>query len=461
MAQLAKIETAKVAASAMAGVQVTSAQNNVIQLPTEDKQYQRFGMVVMLLIFGVFVVWAMFAPLGSYSVASGRVVVDVKKQVVQHREGGIIEKILVKDGDQVSKGQTLLEVSPLDAQTDKNTLQEQLWSNLALEARLSAELAGQDAITFAKTLVASQDRRAQQVMADETQQFTVRKAATQAEVNVLGERIQQLREQIKGLDEQSSSQRALLASYERELSELRSLHERQLISRLQVTEMERKHLSVKATLAEIASRKATLQAQVSETEGQRTLYNNTRRKEMAAQLAEVRVKLADLQSRLVAADDRLQRTVITAPQAGTVVGLAVHTVGGVIKQGETVMEIVPQANVFQVEAHVNVADIDRVHQGLEAKIRFPAFAAATMLEPVKGEVIHVSADTFTDDPRNPPYYKAQIRLDAAGVDMLRQHGMELVQGMPAEASIVAHDRTFLEYLLQPMTRMVNHAFNEE
>lgn len=461
MAQLAKIETAKVAASAIAGVQAMPAQNNVIQLPTEDKQYQRFGMVVMFLIFGVFILWAAFAPLGSYSIASGRVVVDAKKQVVQHREGGVIQSILVKDGDRVTKGQTLLEISPLDAQADKNTLQEQIWSHLALEARLNAELAGQDSIAFPKALVASKDQRAQQIMSDEVQQFKVRKSTAQAEVNVLGERIQQLREQIKGLDEQTVSQKALLASYEKELSELRSLYERQLISRLQVTEMERKHLSVKATLAEIASRKATLQAQISETEGQRTLYTNTRRKEMAAQLAEVRVKLADLQSRFTAVDDRLQRTVVTAPQAGTVVGLAVHTVGGVVKPGETLMEIVPQANVFQVEARVNVADIDRVHQGLEAKVRFPAFTAATMLEPVKGEVIHVSADTFTDDPRNPPYYKAQIRLDPAGIEVLRQHGMELVQGMPAEASIVAHDRTLLEYLLQPMTRMVNHAFNEE
>lgn len=466
MAQLAKIETLKMAATstALAGVKADVANNassNVVPLPLEDVGYQRLGLIVVFLMFGVFMLWAAFAPLGSYSIASGRVEVDTKKQVVQHREGGVIKAILVKDGDQVSKGQTLLEISPLDAQADQRTLQEQIWSQLALEARLHAELEGLGQVVFPDALTQSQEARVQTLIRDERQQFQVRKAVARDELAVLEQRVQQLREQIKGLDAQAVAQQALAASYERELAELNSLHARQLISKLQVTEMERKHLAVKSLLAELASRKATLKAQISETEGQRTLSTNTRSKEMAAQLAEVRMRLADLQSRFAAVGDRLARTVIVAPEAGTVVGLAFHTLGGVVKPGETLLEVVPKANLFQVEAQVNASDIDRVHVGLAAHIRFPALAAAAMLKPIDGEVVHVSADTFADNPREPRYYRAQISIAPEGVLMLRQHGMELVQGMPAEASIKAGDRTFLEYLLQPMSKMVNHAFNED
>lgn len=464
MAQLAKIETAKVTAGALAGIKTPTSAigGSVSHIKTDDIVYQRFGLVVLVLIFGVFILWSVFAPLGSYAVASGKVVVDIKKQIIQHREGGSIQDIFVKDGDQVSQGQKLLEISSTDAQAEKSTLQEQLLGNLGLEARLNTEMEGQTSVVFPSELANSQDPRALEITTDEKQHFTVRQRAAAAELEVLEQRRRQLQEQIIGVENQASSQRVLAKTYQKELSELEKLNKRQLVSDLQLTETERRYLSVQAGIAELDARKAAFRAEMSELEGQKVLQINTRRKEVAAQLAEVRVKIADLRSRLTAATDRLQRTVIVAPEAGTVVGLAFNTKGGVVKPGEILMELVPAADKFEVEAEVAINDIDKVHVGLVADIRFPAFALASLLKPISGEVVHVSADTFVDDAdRRRSYYRTRIQIAPEGVAELMRHNLHLNQGMPAEVSIKSGDRTLLEYLLAPMNNMLNHAFNED
>lgn len=460
MAQLAKIETAKVPSTAIAGLKAAT-ENKVIPLKTDDVAYQRLGLWVLVLVLGVFVVWAAFAPLGSYAVASGKVVVQVIKQVVQHREGGVIEDIFVADGDRVAKGQKLMMISPTDAQSEKGVIQEQLLSNLGLEARLDAELEGHKQISFPTELLDGQHQRAQSIMAGEQQQFKVRMAAANAENSVLEQRIQQLKEQLQGTAEQIKAQRELADSYSKEVVELKGLFARQLISKLQLNETERNYLTVKTSIADLEATRAGLKVQIGEAEEQLVLQDNNRKKEAAAQLSEARAKIADLRNRLNAASDRLERTLVTAPMAGTVVGMVYHTKGGVVQSGGKILEIVPDASAFEVEAQVDISDIDKVHVGLPADIRFPAFPSVSFLKTTPGEVTYVSADTLVDEARGTQYYSAKIKVDPEGVVELAKHKLELVQGMPAEVSIKAGERTFLDYLLKPVANMVNHAFNED
>lgn len=460
MAQLAKIETAKVPSTAVAGLKAIS-ENNVVVLQTDDAIYQRLGLWILVLVLGVFVVWAAFAPLGSYAVATGKVVVQTDNQVIQHREGGVIKDIFVDDGDRVVKGQKLMMISPADAQAEKGVIQEQLLNSLGFEARLDAELEDRKQITFPPQLLNAGDARAHSIMADEQQQFKVRTAAARAENSVAEQRIQQLKEQLQGTDDQIKAQLELAASYRKEMDELKGLFARQLISKLQLNDTERKYLTTKTSIADLEGAKAGLKVQIGEAKQQQVLQNNNRKKETAAQLSDSRAKIADLRARLNAASDRLERTLVTAPMAGTVVGLVYHTNGGVVQPGGKIMEIVPDASAFEVEAQINVSDVDKVHVGSEADIRFPAFPAISFLKVTPGEVSYLSADTISDEAHKIQYYRAKIKIKQEGVAELKKRGLVLVQGMPAEVSIIAGNRTFLDYLLKPMSNMVNHAFNED
>jgi epimerase transport system membrane fusion protein len=466
MQKLAQIETAKVpAATAIAGTKVaTVAKSNVVMLQTDDTAYHRLGLIVLVGLLGTFIAWSTFAPLGSHATAPGRVVVDVKKQVIQHREGGVVDAIFVEDGDYVKQGQKLMEISQTDAQAEKGTIDEQLLAAVGLEARLNAQLEGHSTLVFPDELQnsATAKARAAEVMADERQQFKVGKAGEISERTVLQQRLQQLQEQARGTEKQIDSQRVLGASYTKELGELQGLFKRQLISNLQLNEVERKNLSVNATIAELESNKARLKVQMGEAQEQLVLQDNTRQKEAATRLSDVRLKIADLRNRLTSASDRLKRTVLTAPKAGTVMNLAYHTQGGVVAPGSSIMEIVPKIDSFDVEAQINSSDIDKVHPGMESEIRFPAFGStSSFMRAIPGEVLIVSADTITNKDTGASTYLAKVRIKPEGVAELAKHKLELIQGMPAEVSIKTGERTFLDYLLKPAINMVNHAFNEE
>lgn len=463
MAQLAKIETAKVPANAIAGVKVPVEENNVIQLPLDDTAYQRLGLIVLIVVFGIFTVWAALAPLGNHAMASGRVEVQMKKQTIQYREGGIIQEILVDDGDHVEKGQTLMVINSADAKADKSSVYEQLLGALGLEARLNAQLEGQSKVNFPSELTSATQakERAAEIMRDELQQFKVEQASLNGQNAVLEQRIAQLKEQMQGTEKQIQSKSALASAYERDHQNLQDLFNRKLIGNQELNQMERGKLSVNSEIAELETAKASLKVQMGEAQEQLVLQNNNRKKETADRLAEVRLKLADLKSRLNAVTDRLERTTITAPEAGTIVGLDYHTKGGVVPPGGKIMEIVPKIDGFEIEAQVNISDIDKVHAGLEADIRFPAFNSSSFNKVTPGKVVQVSADTFTNQVNGSQYYKARVKIEPQGVADLVKHKLDLVQGMPAEVAIKTGERTFLEYLMKPVHNMVNHAFNED
>lgn len=460
--KLATLPVAQVPAAMVAEAQIVPP-NTMLHLDTDDRPYRVLGTVIIVGVFGVFATWSALAPLNSASVAPGRVVVDMKKQVVQHREGGVIQDILVKDGDYVQKGQALLVINPVDAQSDQSSLSDQLLGYLGLEARLNAELEGQEKPVFPPELLkdAETQSRAREIMTDELQQFKVRRAAADSEDRILRQKVTQIREQIQGVESQIQSERSLEASYAKEAQQLQALFNRKLISNLQLNEAERNRLATAAKVAALESSKVELKVQSSQAEEQLLLQQNQRNKDIAAQLGEVRLKVADLRNRLGAVDDRLERTVVVAPEAGTVVDLVYHTKGGVVDPGARILDIVPKIDSFQIEASVSISDIDKVRAGQEADIRFPAFASASFLKVTPGEVKLVSADTLTDPATKESYYQARVEIKPEGVEELSKRNLELVQGMPAEVSIKTGERTFLQYLLQPITNMWNHAFNED
>ena len=424
---------------------------------TSDAVPRFAGYIIVFLIFGVFGGWAAFAPLDSAALAPGKVVVKGNRKTIQHLEGGIIRQILVRDGQTVKKGEVLLVLDNTQSSAELQILQGQFITAKALEARLISERDGLDTIAYPTSL----DLNNEQVMgaiASENQQFSVRKQALDGEVGVLTKRLGQLKEQARGLQSLISSKRGLLRSFKEEIGDNLALLEEGFVNKKQLREMQRSRGRLVGEVAEHNSSIAGLKISRGETELQILQRTKEFRADVVNQLSEVQAKVFDLKERINAIDDRVRRTNVLAPVEGMILGLAVHTEGGVIAPGTPILDIVPLIRELIIEAEVSPNDIDRVNLGLLVDIRFSSFKSS--LTPViEGVVSSISADILTNEQSGMPYYLAKIAISEKGIEAL--DALLLVPGMPAEVLINTGSRTLFEYLIQPASDAVARSLIED
>lgn len=292
----------------------------------------------------------------------------------------------------------------------------------------------------------------------EAQVFNARRNSRMGETAVLQERIGQLNEQIKGLGAMIATKNNLGKSYTGEIIELRDLLSQGFVDKQRLLEQERKLDMLKSEIADHQSTIIKTRLQINETQLQIVQLTKDFNSEVVKQLAEVQTKVYDLQERTAADNDRLSRTVIRAPDDGMVIGMTVHTVGGIVRAATPLMDIVPSVSDLIVEVHVQPVDIDRIGVGKTARIRFSAFNSATTPE-IEGEVIQVSADRLTDERTGTAYYLARIRVTEEGEKKLGDR--KLVPGMPADALINTGKRTMLQYLIQPARNAISESMIEE
>lgn len=429
--------------------------------PTDDRPVRRLGYLILLLAFGVGGGWAAVAGLDSAAVAPGVVTVDSYRKTVQHLEGGIVKEILVRDGDRVQTGAVLLRLDDTQVRAQLEMVRNQYLNNLALDARLAAERQQHETIRFPEELrEATDDPRVQEIVTIQEREFEARRTALQGEIAVLEQRIDQLEEQVRGLDAMQAIKQKRILSYREEVADMQKLFERKLGDKLRLREMERLALELEGERAGHLSDLSRAKIQIGETRLQILQRRQALQAEIAAQSRETQAKHFDLQERLRALRDTLSRTEIRATADGIVVGMGVHTVGGVIAPGSKILEIVPHDDRMVVDAQVSPADIDKVRPGLTADIRFSAFKTRTT--PVmEGTVETVSADRLTDPATHYPYYLARIAVTESSRDTLQHLGLTVLPGMPAEVIIKTGERTFLNYLLQPITDSLARAFRED
>jgi epimerase transport system membrane fusion protein len=415
------------------------------------------GYVIVFLIFGVFGGWAALAPLDSAALAPGKVIVKGNRKTIQHLEGGIIKKILVRDGQTVKKGEVLLVLDNTQSSAELQILQGQFITAKTLEARLISERDGLETIAYPVSL----NRSNEQVMGaieSENQQFSVRKQALDGEVDVLKKRLGQLKEQARGLQSLIRSKRGLLSSFKEEISDNLALLEEGFVNKKQLREMQRSRGRLVGEVAEHNSSIAGLKISRGETELQILQRTKEFRAEVVNQLSEVQAKVFDLKERINAIDDRVRRTEVLAPVEGMILGLAVHTEGGVIAPGTPILDIVPLVRELIIEAEVSPNDIDRVSLGLLVDIRFSSFKSS--LTPViEGIISSISADILTNEQSGMPYYLAKISISEEGIKALDT--LLLVPGMPAEVLINTGERTLLDYLIQPATDAIARSLIED
>jgi len=414
-----------------------------------------WGTGLIVAGFGALAGWAALAPIQSAAVAPGVVKVAGERKTIQHLEGGIVREILVREDQRVDTGDVLVLLDDLTARTRHGLLQGEHDAVTAELARLEAERDGRASAAFPPELVARRDDpRIARLLEGEAQLLASRQAALQGQLDVLAQRQQQAREKIAGRETEIAATRTKLAFITEELEGAKSLLEVGIYLKTRYWALKRAEADLEAEIGRLGADIAEARAQIGEAELRRIDLRNQQRRDAADRIQDLRARLRDLGERLAAADDALARTRITAPQPGTVIGLQVHTRGGVIRPGAPILDLVPRDERLLVEARIRPEDIDRVRRGMPAEVRFTAFNQRTT--PVfPGEVVRVSADRFTDPARGLAWYAAQVAIDAG-----RGAKLALQPGMPAEVYIVTGERTVLSYLVRPIREQIRRSMLE-
>lgn len=417
------------------------------------------GAFVGLIIgFGGFLAWAFLAPLDEGVVAPGEVTVVSNKKTIQHHYGGTIEEIMVKEGSQVKAGQVLIRLNDAQPRANLAKIRDEYYTALVLEARLLAERRRADAIVLPKEVASMSDPLdiAEQIR---TQQelFNARVGALQSEIDILNENIEGMQEYVRRLEELQKSRARQMMLLSGEMDSLRQLSHEGYYPRTKVLESER-------LLAEISGKRSEDLGNIARAKNSVSEYKLTivRREQefmqdVEATLSEVQTKLAALKDQYAATLDVLEKTEIKAPEDGTVVGLVVHTTGGVIMPGDPVMNIVPANEELIVEAKVMTTDRERVREKLEVNLMFTALDIKKT-PVIDGEVVLVSADRFIDEATQIPYYLCRVRITQEGIRKLGSHNLQ--PGMPVQVVIKTGERTLIDYLVKPLFDRISVSFKE-
>ncbi|MBD1545727.1 HlyD family type I secretion periplasmic adaptor subunit [Roseibium aggregatum] len=404
-----------------------------------------------LIVVGGIGGWAAIAEISGAVVTPATVVVQSNVKHVQHQEGGIVKEILVKDDDLVSAGDLLIRLDDTITRANLGAISKQLGELKAQEARLLAERDGRQRIAFSDDDIPDDIKRGQQLLLE------ARQASIAGRKDQLQEQIRQFNKQAEGLKAQLEAKESEIELIDEELADLDALLKKQLVSKSRVSAQRRERARLQGQYGSFVSEIARIQEGISERKIQILQIEETYRAELLENLHETRSQIAQLEEQKIAAQDKLTRIDIRAPQDGYVHELAVHTIGGVVTPGEVLMSIVPRADRLVIEAKVKPVDIDELTPGQEATVRFPSFDRRTTPE-LKAKLLSVSADLTMDQRTGTGYYTARLTIDDAELALLE--GKVLVPGMPVEVFMKTQDRTVLSYLIKPVSDQIAHAMRE-
>ena len=420
-----------------------------------------FGFGVATFMFGGLLLWSLFAPIDGAVLATGQVVVESNRKAVQHLEGGVIGAILVREGDTVEAGQTVARLDNTMQKANVALIDSQLTEQYARRARLEAERDGNDMLAKPRgnDEILQHDRFKEKIDGQKAL-FTARRSTLDTKKDLLQQRIVQQKERITGLNVQLKSMQQRLLLTNDELKNIRDLHAKGFVANTRLMELEQqaKHFEGErgSLRADIAEAQSVISEATLEIEG----LSETTREEVITELRDTEVSIAELEERRITAIDALRRAEIKAPQSGRVLGLAVHTVGGVIGAGAPLMEIVPMEDKLQISARIASQDVDKVHVGQETLLRFSAFGSSKTPE-ADGRVRIVSADSKTDEITGEPYYLVEIEMPQNDILETILDGKSLLPGMPVEAFISTGSKSAISYLLKPLTDSFARSMRED
>jgi HlyD family secretion protein len=417
------------------------------------------GLAVVTVLAGGLGGWASTQQISGALIAPGQIVVESNVKKVQHPTGGVVGELRARDGAVVKSGDIVVRLDDTITKANLAIVTKNLDAALARAARLEAEQRGLDKISFPKLLTdRASDPDVAAVIASESKLFEVRVTGRAGQKSQLRERITQLNQEIEGLSAQARAKEQEIALVQQELTGVRELYEKRLIQISRLTTLERDAARLNGERAQYVASRAQAKGKITETELQIIQVDKDVVSEVSKDLRETNDKIGELIERKVTAEDQLRRVDIRAPQDGIVEQSTVHTVGGVITAGDTIMLIVPQADDLQVEAKVNPQDIDKLQVGQKTLLRLSAFNQRTTPE-LNGFVSRVSPDVTTDQRSGQSYYT--IRVSMPPEEVARLGDVKLIPGMPVEAFVQTGERTLISYLMKPLSDQLMRAFREK
>lgn len=420
----------------------------------------RVGLLaVAILVFGLGA-WAAFASISGAVVAPGRLKVASERQVVQHLEGGVVDEILVKEGDVVEAGDVVIRLDDTQTRAELAIVESQLWETLARIARLEAEQALTEDMRFAPELraAAALDDDVAMLVEGQRRLFEARRDTVRRETEQLRERQTQIREEIAGAEAQRESLRRQLVFIDEELADAWKLYNQKLTTKSRVSALEREKARLEGQAGDLTARIAQAKGRITEIDIQITGREATRIEEAITQLRDLGANAAELKERRLSLRDTLDRLDIRAPRSGVVLDQKVFARQAVIRPADPVLYVVPSDEALVVEARIEPTSIDQVYPGQPARLRFAAFNQRTTPE-VDSEVLRVSPDALTDEQTGMSYYTAELAITEETLDALGE--VTLVAGMPVDAFIQTGERSPLSYLARPMSDFFARSMLEE
>jgi HlyD family type I secretion membrane fusion protein len=414
------------------------------------RRWQIFGALLIIGFIGGGFFWAASAGIDGAAIAPGVVSVESHAKNIQHLEGGIIREILVRDGDVVEKGQVLAYLDDTKARTNLDILTLKWRSGQILRARLIAERSGSVLKIPAPIAKLTIDAKIRALIQVQRAALRARRATLKNQTDILRLRIERLAREAKGYAGKVESNRAQLRLLQEEIGPLAKLMKSGLVVKSRFMALKRKAAFVKGEIAEFEAKIEAAKRNMEEIRAQISLPASNRSNEIDAQLEGIDNRLGDLATRINGARDVLERTLIVAPADGFIQGLEVHTAGGVIQPGQTLMGLVPAGDKLVIDVRVHPRDRDIIYAGMAARIRLTAFSAR-QFRPIQGVVTAISADKLIDANTGAFYFKARIAPEAA---------QSMMPGMLAEVFLLTGRRTVLDYLLDPIAVSFERAGRE-
>jgi HlyD family secretion protein len=416
------------------------------------------GLVIVIVLFFGVGGWAGTMKLSGAIIAPGSIVVDSNVKKVQHPTGGIVGDLLVHDGDRVKTGQVLVRLDDTVTRANLAIVTKGLTELTARKARLESERDGADSVKFPAELLAQQNNPdVAAIMDGERKLFDLRRTSRIGQKEQLRQRIDQLKEEIRGFQAQKDSKEKQSVLISREATGVEDLWKNKLVPLSKLTELQRESARLEGEAGQLVAQMAEAAGKITETELQIIQIDRDLGSEVAKETREIDSKIGEFIERKVTAEDQLKRIDIRSPQDGMVFQSTVHTIGGVVTAGDTIMLIVPDADQLSVESRVNPQDIEQIQIGQNALLRLSALNQRSTPE-LNGKVTRIAADATTDQRTGQSYYL--IRIAMPPQEIVRLGEIRLLPGMPVEAFVQTGERTMISYLTKPLSDQLMRMFRE-
>jgi HlyD family secretion protein len=418
----------------------------------------RMGTSIVVIFVVGFITWSIFAPLDSALMAPGVIVVESHRKTIQHLEGGIVKDILVKEGQTVKSGETLIQLDDTQARVQLALLQDEADGLAADEARLVAERDGTDQLTFPPELMSRQnDPKVAEDMRGAQKTFETKRDSLQEQIGILTQRKGENGRVVAGLRDEQAALETQITLINQEAGNVQQMVNKGLEPLPRLLALQRQAADLTGQRGQLLEKITQVDLNNGETDIQIVNLKSQALDDALKELRDDQGKRYDLSDRIQAARDVLTRTTLSAPVAGKVVELSVHTKGAVIKPGETVMEIVPEKDQLEVEAHIRPEDAEYVYIGQDAKVNLTSYMQRR-LPMISGTVTGFSADRITDQRTGQAYFNALVSVDRSALKAFPD--VRIIPGMPCQVAIETGTRTALAYFIEPIRDVIRNGMKE-